>query len=71
MSNVNDNPFALAAVNAFQAKYADEILKPWGIDAPTGLVYLSTLREINLLECPALSLQLPPLVDWNKNPNAQ
>jgi hypothetical protein len=61
----------LAALNAFQVKYSDQILKPWGISAPTGLVYLSTIRQINLLECPDLSLELPRLVDWNKNPNAQ
>ena len=42
-----------------------------GISTPTGLVYLSTLRQINLLECPQLSLQLPALVEWSKNPNAQ
>jgi hypothetical protein len=61
----------LAAVNAFQAKYSSDVLKPWGIDAPTGLVYLSTVRFINLLECPDLSLPLPALVDWQHNPNAQ
>jgi peptidoglycan hydrolase-like protein with peptidoglycan-binding domain len=65
------NPATLAAVNAFQAKYSDEILSPWGIDTPTGLVYLSTLRKINLLECPDLSLPLPALIDWGRNPNAQ
>ncbi len=64
-------PLTLAAVNAFQAKYVDEILKPWGLNAPTGLVYLSTLREINLLECPDLAIQLPNLVPWSSNPNAQ
>ncbi len=64
-------PRTLAAVNAFQAKYMDDILKPWSIDAPTGLVYLSTLRKINLMECPELSLQLPALVPWSQNPQAQ
>ena len=64
-------PATLAAVKAFQAKYGDDVLKPWGINTPTGLVYLSTLIKINLLECPDLSLQLPPLVPWSANPNAQ
>ncbi len=64
-------PRTLAAVNAFQTKYGDQILKPWGISGPTGLVYLSTLRHINALECPDLSLTLPPLVPWSQNPSAQ
>jgi len=64
-------PLTIAALNGFQQKYADQILTPWGIQGPTSLVYLSTLREINLLECPALSLQLPELVPWSQNPNAQ
>jgi hypothetical protein len=61
----------LDAVKAFQLKYGTDILKPWNIDAPTGLVYLSTLRLINLLECPALALPTPELVPWNLNPDAQ
>ncbi len=56
---------------AFQAKYSDEILRPWGESKPTGIIYLSTLRQINNLECPDLALKLPPLVPWSKNPNAQ
>lgn len=64
-------PLSTAAVKAFQSKYSDQILKPWGIQSPTGIVYFSTLREINLLECPELSLELPPLIDWSKNPKPQ
>lgn len=60
-----------AQVKAFQTKYSDEVLKPWGLTAPTGLVYLSTLRQINNLECPDVSAQLPSLVPWSQNPNAQ
>ncbi len=60
-------PLTSAAVKAFQAKYADDILKPWGITAPTGLVYFTTLYEMNLLECPSLTLSLPPLVVWSQN----
>jgi hypothetical protein len=55
------------AVKKFQSKYADDTLKPWGIKTPTGLVYLSTVRAINKLSCPDLTLDLPPLVDWSKN----
>lgn len=64
-------PLTLAAVKAFQAAYADVILKPWDISAPTGLVYLTTARQLNLIECPELVLPMPELVPWNKNPNAQ
>jgi len=53
-----------SAVKDFQQTYANEILAPWGISEPTGLVYLTTLRQINLIECPHLSLQIPPLVTW-------
>ncbi len=64
-------PLSVAAVKAFQAKYSDGVLKPWGISAPTGLVYLSTLRQINLLECSELPRSLPALIPWSQNPNAQ
>ncbi|MDB5244453.1 MAG: NPCBM-associated, domain of alpha-galactosidase, partial [Parcubacteria group bacterium] len=61
-------PLTEAAVKAFQAKYAADILKPWGIAAPTGLAYLTTIRQLNLIECPDLMLPVPTLVDWNMNP---
>lgn len=64
-------PLTENAVKVFQTKYSQEVLAPWGISKPTGLVYLSTLRQLNLLECPQLSLQLPALVPWSQNPNAQ
>jgi hypothetical protein len=70
ITGVYDAP-TLTALQAFQLKYADQVLTPWNISSPTGLVYLSTLREINLLECPALSLPTPELVPWNLNPDAQ
>ncbi len=64
-------PLTEAAVKAFQAKYNNEILKPWGISSPTGLAYLTTIRELNLIECPDLMIPVPTLIDWNKNPKAQ
>ena len=42
------------AVNAFQSKYADEILSPWGISKPTGFVYLTTRKKINELYCKSM-----------------
>lgn len=41
----------LAAVHAFQMKYASDILAPWGARAPTGFVYLTTRKKINELYC--------------------
>jgi uncharacterized repeat protein (TIGR01451 family) len=65
-------PLTEGAVKAFQAKYADEVLKPWSISAPTGLVYLTTIRQINNIECPDLMLPVPAnLIPWSSNPNAQ
>jgi len=60
-----------AAVQAFQSKYAPEILTPWSISAPTGIVYLTTTRQLNLIECSDLTLAMPELVPWNLNPFAQ
>jgi VCBS repeat-containing protein len=64
-------PLTNGIVKNFQVKYSDEVMKPWGLTSPTGLVYLATLRQINNLECPELTLALPPLVPWSQNPNAQ
>lgn len=41
----------VAAVHAFQEKYADEVLTPWGLSASTGYVYYTTQRKINELYC--------------------
>ncbi len=41
----------VAAVKRFQEKYADEILKPFGLNSPTGLVLSSTRKKINDLYC--------------------
>jgi peptidoglycan hydrolase-like protein with peptidoglycan-binding domain len=62
-------PMTEAGVKAFQEKYAAQILTPWGLTAPTGIAYQTTLRWINLIECPELSLQVPSLVEWSRNPN--
>ena len=57
-----------AAVERFQVKYGSEVLQPWvsegllpDIMTPTGYVYKTTKRWINLLNCPALGLPVPNL----------
>ena len=44
-------PLTTAAVKKFQAKYADEVLAPWNLTEPTGLVYTTTRKKINELAC--------------------
>ena len=39
------------AVKAFQAKYASDVLAPWGTTTPTGIVYITTARKINEIYC--------------------
>lgn len=40
-----------AAIKAFQLKYADEVLTPWGIQQPTGYVFLTTRKKLNEVYC--------------------
>lgn len=55
-----------AAVKSFQAEYADTILAPWGVKAPSGLVYITTVKKINQLSCSApLSLNAAELATIN------
>jgi peptidoglycan hydrolase-like protein with peptidoglycan-binding domain len=55
------------AVNTFQVKYSDEILKPWfdqklsdNMD-PSGYVYKMTKHKINLIKCATLNAPVPQL----------
>ncbi len=41
----------LASVEAFQAKYASDVLTPWGIAKPTGYVFLTTRKKVNEVYC--------------------
>lgn len=61
-------PMTEAAIKAFQAKYANEILAPWGITAPTGHFYLSSLHQAQKLLCPTVEDPLPTLINWSQNP---
>ena len=62
-------PLTFQATKVFQEKYADEILTPWSLGNSTGIVYQTTLRWINQLECPQASIEMPSLIAWTKNPN--
>ncbi len=50
------------AVQRFQERHANEVLTPWGLEAPTGYVYLTTKRWINMIVCPELNLPMPTLI---------
>ena len=41
----------VAAVKAFQLEHKQEILDPWGIAAPTGYVYTTTIKKMKEIAC--------------------
>lgn len=41
----------IAATKAFQLRYANRILAPWGLTQPTGNVFLTTRRVVNEIYC--------------------
>jgi hypothetical protein len=47
------------AVKDFQVKYADQVLTPWGLNGPTGFVYRTTQRWVNLMHCKDLNIPMP------------
>lgn len=62
------------AVNRFQLKYAEEILKPWGIKKPTGNVGITTRAKINTIAFGAdKKIACTPLTDsmklWDSSPD--
>ncbi len=60
-------PVSEAAVRQFQLKYSSDVLAPWvphglvNAVAPTGYVYKTTQRLINMIMCPSLNLPIPQL----------
>ncbi len=51
-----------AAVRAFQTKYANDILMPWGGRKTSGIVYITTSKKINQISCnQPLSLSMSEL----------
>lgn len=66
------------AVKRFQQKEKVEVLDPWNnLTEPTGYVYITTLRRINMIKCPELNLEVPLLKLWktdsptNSNPTVK
>lgn len=63
------------AVSVFQAKYASDVLTPWGVSTPTGEVYFTTQKKVNELYCKAtFSLtaeQLAIITAYRKAVNTQ
>ncbi len=56
------------AVEDFQLKYKDDVLKPWvdlglhtNVDVPTGYVYQTTTYKINTILCPDADISAPVL----------
>jgi hypothetical protein len=41
----------IAGIDAFQQKYLTQVMGPWNSNAPSGDVYITTLREINEIVC--------------------
>ncbi len=60
-------PLSEAAVRQLQVNYATDVLAPWiphGLVSsivPTGYVYKTTQRLINMIMCPSLNLPIPQL----------
>lgn len=59
-------PKTEASVKAFQVKFKDNILIPWGLTSPTGIFFRTTLVQAKNLECPVVILPIPTdLVNWS------
>ena len=54
----------LEAVKRFQAKYSSEVLDIWGLQNPTGYVYLTTRNKINSFYCNT-NIQCPYFTEYN------
>jgi hypothetical protein len=58
-----------AAVKKFQSQRLSSVLTPWKISKPTGIVYLTTVTDINNIMCPQLNLPIPTdLISFSKHP---
>lgn len=56
------------SIRELQVRHTDVMLKPWGINTPSGIAYLTTVTGINNIVCPELRLPIPTnLVVWSQN----
>jgi hypothetical protein len=66
-------PMTETAVRAFQLRQKDRVMTPWGLTAPTGIFYKTSLAEAKRLMCPDEFGNLPiptDLIPWSNNPGA-
>jgi len=56
-------------IRKFQLAHKTNVLDPWGLKGPTGIVYLTTVTEINNIMCPTLNLPIPTLIPLSANPD--
>ncbi|GEM_PF-6451792 len=50
VNGVFDNK-TLAGVNAFQTKFLDNVMGPWGASQSSGYVYITTKKKVNQIAC--------------------
>jgi hypothetical protein len=47
-----------SAVRKFQTENKDQVLTPWKLSKPTGIVYVTTVAHINNIKCPMLNIKV-------------
>jgi hypothetical protein len=61
-----------SAVKVFQTKYANDILAPWGVTEPSGIVSFTTIKKLNELSCsqefPLSSVEQYLIDQYKSNP---
>jgi hypothetical protein len=50
VNGIYDNQ-TVVALNAFQMRYKDDVLTPWGHTAPTSFTYITTKKKVNEIYC--------------------
>jgi hypothetical protein len=53
-------PMTTKAVKQFQLLHKEEVLTPWKLTKPTGIVYITTIAHINNTKCPSLNATIDP-----------
>ena len=60
-----------SALKKFQSLHSTDLLGPWGIEIPTGILYVTTKAIINHIICPEFPLVInnSDLIPFSQNPN--